>query len=46
MPRGIYQVGKLVHGDSVAKDVCVLVVVVNVVLVGFPSDTTQELFLV
>ena len=41
-----YQVGKLVHGHGVAKDVCVLIVVVNVVLVGLPSDATQELFLV
>lgn len=42
----IYQVSKLVHGDGVAKDLCVLIVVVNVVLIGLPSDATQEFFLV
>ena len=42
----MYQISKLVHGHGVAEDVCVLIVVIDVVLVGLPSDATQELFLV
>ena len=41
-----YQISKLVHCHGVAKDVCVFIMVVNVVLVCLPSDATQQLFLV